>query len=216
MVRNLKNMMLRGFGLVCLFMIVNKAHAREFAVGGAKGWTVPSGSQVYSHWAEQSRFQIGDSLLFVYQPNQDSVLQVTRDAYDSCNTDAPTAKFADGKTSFALTNSGPYYFISGNKDNCKKSEKVVIIVMADRNGNNATSSSPPSPAPAPSSLPPSPALAPSGESPPSPPPMTEPPFETPTPTPTPTQETPNNAASPSSSFLAALLGAAFASTLFLH
>ena len=55
-------MMLNGFGLVCLFMIINKAYAREFAVGGAKGWTVPSGSQVYSQWAEQSRFQIGDSL----------------------------------------------------------------------------------------------------------------------------------------------------------
>ncbi|KAJ0264578.1 Phytocyanin domain-containing protein [Hirschfeldia incana] len=217
MVRNIKNTMLRGLGLMCLFMIVNKTCAREFAVGGATGWTVPSGSQVYSQWAEQSRFQIGDSLLFVYQPNQDSVLQVTRDAYDSCNTDAPTAKFADGKTSFALTHSGPYYFISGNKDNCKKNEKLVVIVMADRNGNNNTTSSPPlpSPAPAPSSLPPSPELAPSGESPPSPPPMTGS-FETPAPTPTPTQETPNSAASPSSSFLASLLGAAFASTLLLH
>ncbi|XP_013637836.1 PREDICTED: early nodulin-like protein 3 [Brassica oleracea var. oleracea] len=216
MVRDLKNMTLRGFGLVCLFTIVSKAYAREFAVGGAKGWTVPSGSQVYSQWAEQSRFQIGDSLLFVYQPNQDSVLQVTRDAYDSCNTDAPTAKFADGKTSFALTHSGPYYFISGNKDNCKKNEKLVVIVMADRNGNTTTSSPPlPSPAPAPSSLPPSPALAPSAEPPPSPPPMTGP-FETPAPTPTPTHETPNSAASPSSSFVAALLVAAFASTLFLH
>ncbi|CAH2053205.1 unnamed protein product [Thlaspi arvense] len=207
MVRNLKNMMLRGFGLVCLFMIVNKAYAREFAVGGAKGWTVPSGSQVYSQWAEQSRFQIGDSLLFVYQPNQDSVLQVTRDAYDSCKTDAPTAKFADGKTSFALTHSGPYYFISGNKDNCNKNEKLVVIVMADRSGggnNNATSSSPPSPAPAPS-----------GESAPSPPVTGTGEFP-PAPMPTPSQETPNNAASPSSSFVAALLGAALASTLFLH
>ncbi|VVA98985.1 unnamed protein product [Arabis nemorensis] len=204
MVRDLKYMMLRGFGLVCLFMIVNKADAREFAVGGSNGWTVPSGSQVYSQWAEQSRFQIGDSLLFVYQPNQDSVLQVTRDAYDSCHTDAPTAKFADGKTSFALTHSGPYYFISGNKDNCKKNEKLVVIVMADRSGNNkATPSSPPSPAPAPS-----------GESAPSPP-VTGTNDMPPSPTPTPSQETPNNSASPSS-FVAALLGAALASTLFLH
>ena len=143
--------------------------------------------------------------VFVYQPNQDSVLQVTRDAYDSCNTDAPTAKFADGKTSFALTHSGPYYFISGNKNNCQKNQKLVVIVMADRNGNTTTSS-PPLPSPAP---------APSVESPPSPPPMTGP-FETPAPTPTPTQETPNSAASPSSSFVAPLLVAAFASTLFLH
>ncbi|KAJ4867886.1 early nodulin-like protein 9 [Raphanus sativus] len=208
MVWNLKNMMLHGFGLVCLFMTINKAYAREFAVGGAKGWTVPSGSQVYSQWAEQSRFQIGDSLLFVYQSNQDSVLQVTRDAYDSCNTDAPTAKFADGKTSFALAQSGPYYFISGNKDHCHKNEKLVVIVMADRSGNknnNTTSSSPPSTAPAPS-----------GEYAPSPP--MEGALEPPAATPTPSQETPNNSASPSSSFVAAaaLLGTALASTLFLH
>ncbi|CAA7022595.1 unnamed protein product [Microthlaspi erraticum] len=194
-------MIIRGLGLMCLFMIVNKANAREFAVGGAKGWTVPSGSQVYSQWAEQSRFQIGDSLLFVYQQNQDSVLQVTRDAYDSCNTDAPTAKFADGKTSFALTHSGPYYFISGNKDNCKKNEKLVVIVMADRSGTTAPS--PPSPAPAPTE-----------ESGPSPPVTGT--FEmTPAPMPTPSQETPNNAASSSASFVAAaLLGAALASTLY--
>ena len=140
--------------------------------------------------------------VFVYQPNQDSVFQVTRDAYDSCNTDAPTAKFADGKTSFALTHSGPYYFISGNKDNCNKNEQLVVIVMADRNGKtNATSSSPPSQAPAPS-----------GEADPSPPITSnlEPPATTPT------QETPKNAASSSSSFVSALLGAALASTLFLH
>ncbi|CAH8355534.1 unnamed protein product [Eruca vesicaria subsp. sativa] len=191
-------MMLRWLSLVCFFMIVNKAYAREFTVGGAKGWTVPSGSQVYSQWAEKSRFQVGDSLLFVYQPDQDSVLQVTKDAYDSCNTDAPTAKFADGKTSFALTHSGPYYFISGNKDSCNKNEKLVVIVMADRSGK----SSPPSQAPAPS-----------GEAAPSPPFTSnlEPPATTPT-----SQETPNSAASSCSSFVSALLGAALASTLFLH
>lgn len=144
--------------------------------------------------------------MFVYQPNQDSVLQVTRDAYDSCNTDAPTAKFADGKTSFALTHSGPYYFISGNKDNCKKNEKLVVIVMADRSGNNNTTT-----ATAPS--PPSPAPAPSGDSAPSPPVTGT--FETtPAPMPTPSQETPNNAVSSSASFVAALLGAALASTLY--
>ncbi|XP_010509110.1 PREDICTED: early nodulin-like protein 3 [Camelina sativa] len=204
MALNLKNMTYRGFCLVCLLMIVNIAYAREFTVGGGKGWTVPSGSQVYGQWAEQSRFQIGDSLLFVYQPNQDSVLQVTRDAYDSCNTDSPTAKFADGKTSFTLNHSGPYYFISGNKDNCKKNEKLVVIVMADRSGNNNTTSS---------SLP-SPAPAPSGDSAPSPP-VSGTVEMSPAPMPTTSQETPNNAAT-SSSFAAAFLGAALASTLFLQ
>lgn len=122
--------------------------------------------------------------VFVYRPNQDSVLQVTRDSYDSCNTDPATAKFTDGHTSFRLNRSGPYYFISGNKDNCHKNQKLIIIVMADRkssNNNNTTISSSPPPSP-------------SVESSPSPPYTGT--FEI---TPAPSQETPGNTASPSSS-----------------
>ncbi|CAH2036371.1 unnamed protein product, partial [Thlaspi arvense] len=133
--------------LVCLLVIIHTVCAREFVVGGSKGWTVPTDHQLYNQWAEQRRFQINDSLLFVYRPNQDSVLQVTRDAYDSCNTDAATAKFTDGHTSFTFDRSGPYYFISGNKENCHKNQKLVIIVMADRSSSNTT---PPSPSPSPS------------------------------------------------------------------
>lgn len=129
--------------------------------------------------------------VFVYQPNKDSVFQVTRDAYDSCNKDAATAKFKDGHTSFTLNRSGPYYFISGNKENCHKNQKLAIIVMADRSRSNTT---------IPSSSPPSPSV----ESSPSPPYTGT--FEI---TPGPT---PENTASPSSS---SLLPFAFICTLFL-
>ena len=208
--------------LVCLLVIINTVCAREFVVGGSKGWTVPSDDQLYDQWAEKSRFQISDSLrkfivnllcsiwyidlydgiilmvksnaVFIYQPNQDSVLQVTRDAYDSCNTDEPTAKFTDGHTSFNLDRSGPYYFISGNKDNCHKNQKLVIIVMADRSNTKtkATSSPPPSP---------------SVES--SPSPTYTGTFEI---TPAPSQNIPGNSAS---LFASSVLPSAFIVTMFL-
>ncbi|CAN7018997.1 unnamed protein product [Brassica rapa subsp. trilocularis] len=183
--------------LVCLLLIINTVCAREFVVyiiGGSKGWTVPSDDQVYNQWAEKSRFQISDSLLFIYQPNQDSVVQVTRDAYDSCNTDEPTAKFTDGHTSFNLDRSGPYYFISGNKDNCHKNQKLIIIVMADRSNAKTTTTSSPPPSP-------------SVES--SPSPTYTGTFEI---TPAPSQDTPGNSASP---FASSVLPSAFIVTMFL-
>ncbi|CAN7097607.1 early nodulin-like protein 3 [Brassica rapa] len=180
--------------LVCLLVIINTVCAREFVVGGSKGWTVPSDDQLYDQWAEKSRFQISDSLLFIYQPNQDSVLQVTRDAYDSCNTDEPTAKFTDGHTSFKLDRAGPYYFMSGNKDNCHKNQKLVIIVMADRSNTKTTTTSSPPPSP-------------SVES--SPSPTYTGTFEI---TPAPSQDTPGNSASP---FASSVLPSAFIVTMFL-
>ncbi|CAN6458038.1 unnamed protein product [Victoria cruziana] len=117
--------------LACL----NEASAREFQVGGSQGWTVPNDASTnpYNQWAEKNRFQIGDSLLFVYQSSSDSVLQVSRDDFNNCNTATPIAAFSDGRTSFTFHRSGSYYFISGVEDNCKKNEKLVVVVLADRN-----------------------------------------------------------------------------------
>jgi Plastocyanin-like domain len=97
---------------------------------------------------------------FTYPANQDTVLLVDSNAYNSCDASSPIDRFADGNTVFTLTRSGPFYFISGNQDNCKKGEKLHIVVLANR--SNSTGSAP-SPSPSP------PAEAPSSSSPPSPP-----------------------------------------------
>ncbi|KAL1299285.1 hypothetical protein HN51_043726 [Arachis hypogaea] len=141
-------------GLFCLLLLVNKGNAYEFVVGGQKGWSVPSdpNSNSYNQWAEKNRFQIGDSLVFNYQSGQDSVLQVSSEDYASCNTDGSSEKFSDGHTVIKLKQSGPHYFISGNKDNCAKNEKLVVIVMADRtnrNTNQTGTAVSPSPSPLP-------------------------------------------------------------------
>lgn len=118
-------------------------------------------------------------IVFKYQSGKDSVVQVTKEDYDNCNAASPIAKYDDGHSMVKLNESGPHYFISGLVDNCKKNEKVVIVVMADRS-HRSPPSSPPSPAPA-------------GEESPSPPPAGE---ESQSPPPAPATEDNNPTASP--------------------
>ncbi|XP_068644548.1 early nodulin-like protein 9 [Aristolochia californica] len=186
-----------AYGIFALFVLVHVAAATEFRVGGANGWTLPPNPNFnpYIQWAEMNRFQLGDSLLFIYPPNKDSVLQVTMEKYKNCVVDGPIASFKDGNTLVTFNQSGPHYFISGTNGNCLKNEKMLVIVMAERGNVNRSSTSnntkatPPASAPvlSPPEISPStppemnpstppemvPATAPTGEaspSPPSPPP----------------------------------------------
>ncbi|CAI0427559.1 unnamed protein product [Linum tenue] len=74
----------------------------------------------------------------------DSVLEVSKNDYESCNTTDPIKelKACDGK--FTLDRSGPFYFISGIERHCKKGQKLEVVVLADHHGRRALS-----PAPAP-------------------------------------------------------------------
>ncbi|XP_050367381.1 early nodulin-like protein 1 [Argentina anserina] len=137
-------------GLLCLSLLLQKSGANEFTLG----WTVPDASTHFDQWAQNNRFQIGDSIVFTYSPGQDSVLRVSQDDYTNCNTDAAAEKFSDGHSVFKFNQSGPFYFISGNKDNCAKNEKLIVIVLADR--SQTSTATPPSPAPSGEASPPPP------------------------------------------------------------
>ncbi|CAI0436501.1 unnamed protein product [Linum tenue] len=167
-------------GLSCLMLLsLQQASAFQFTVGGAKGWTVPDNSSAlnYNSWAERNRFSTGDSILFMYNPDRDSVLEVSKGDYDNCTTTSPVGTYSDGHTLYTFNHSGAHYFISGNRDNCLNNEKVVVVVLADRSKNGtapaASPPSPQSPSPAPAmdqSPPPgivqlTPAQSPEGESP---------------------------------------------------
>ncbi|GAV82375.1 LOW QUALITY PROTEIN: Cu_bind_like domain-containing protein [Cephalotus follicularis] len=97
---------------------------REFIVGGqTNAWEPSSKFDSLNTWAEAFRFQIGDSLVYIYRlwtydPNKDSVLQVTKKDYETCNISSPIAVYKDGKTKVKLERSGPYYFINGAEGHC--------------------------------------------------------------------------------------------------
>ena len=73
-----------------------------------------------------------DDTDFKYEKRSDSVLVVKKEDYDSCNTNNPIRKMDDGDSTFHLENSGLFFFISGNTNNCKNGQKLVVLVMAIR------------------------------------------------------------------------------------
>ncbi|KAL9442872.1 hypothetical protein AB3S75_016269 [Citrus x aurantiifolia] len=125
---------------------ISFCEARDILVGGkTDSWKIPSSqSDSLNQWAEKTRFQIGDSLVWKYDATRDSVLQVTKEAYLSCNTSSPFAEYRDGNTKVKLNKSGPFYFISGTKGSCEKGQKLIVVVMSSRRRYTGIS-----PAPAP-------------------------------------------------------------------
>ncbi|CAH8364289.1 unnamed protein product [Eruca vesicaria subsp. sativa] len=108
---------------------------RMILVGGsAQAWKVPdSSTNTLNQWAENNRFKVGDILVWKYDGKVDSVLKVTKEDYDTCNTANPLKQFNDGDTEIELENSGAHFFISGAPDHCAKGEKIHIVVLAERN-----------------------------------------------------------------------------------
>ncbi|KAG1326559.1 early nodulin-like protein 3 [Cocos nucifera] len=132
---------------LALLLIIRSSEAKDFLVGGnTEAWKIPSSkSETLNRWAEATRFQVGDSLVWKYDGEKDSVLEVTRKDYLSCNTSSPIAEHKDGNTVVRLPQSGPYYFISGAEGACEKGEKLIVIVMSERHRRFGGISPAPSP-----------------------------------------------------------------------
>ncbi|XP_020571447.1 early nodulin-like protein 2 [Phalaenopsis equestris] len=114
-----------------LLSLFSMSFAYDFYVGGKQGWVVKP-DESYNIWAAKMRFQVNDKLVFWYKKGGDSVLQVKKKDYDSCNSSNPIKKFDNGDTVFMLDRSGPFYFISGEGDHCTQGQKLDVVVMAIR------------------------------------------------------------------------------------
>lgn len=88
------------------------------------------------------------STVFKYNKGSHTVLVVTKDDYFSCNTKNPITSLTDGESVFKFDRSGPFFFVSGNVDNCRKGQKLIVVVLAVRDKPHRPppgSSSPPPP-----------------------------------------------------------------------
>ncbi|KAL7159534.1 hypothetical protein ABFS83_01G034000 [Erythranthe nasuta] len=135
-------------GLIVL-LSVGFSEARDYLVGGkADAWKIPTSDNADSlnHWAQNSRFLIGDSLVWQYDAATDSVLQVTKRDYVTCNTSSPIETYTGGQTKVKLEQYGPHYFISGAQGHCDKGQKLIVVVISDRHHRHIAVSPAPSPA----------------------------------------------------------------------
>ncbi|XP_021597148.2 early nodulin-like protein 1 [Manihot esculenta] len=133
--------------LLTVALLLGFSEAKEILVGGkTDAWKIPSSqSDSLNNWAESARFRIGDFLVWKYDSQKDSVLQVTREAYLSCNTSNPIEEYGDGNTKVKLDRSGAYYFISGAEGHCVKGQKMIVVVLSQRHRYTGIS---PAPSPA--------------------------------------------------------------------
>ncbi|AES59115.1 putative cupredoxin [Medicago truncatula] len=137
--------------LLVLFVLFGCAFAAKDILLGGKtdAWKVPSSeSDSLNKWASSVRFQVGDHLILKYEAGKDSVLQVSKEDYDSCNISKPIKHYNDGNTKVRFDHSGPYYYISGEKGHCEKGQKLTVVVMSLKGGSRPIVAFSPSPSPA--------------------------------------------------------------------
>ncbi|GMI74831.1 hypothetical protein HRI_001152400 [Hibiscus trionum] len=147
-----------GYLLIVLILcFLASTQGYKFYVGGKDGWVL-SPSENYNHWAERMRFQLNDTLFFKYKKGSDSVLLVKKEDYFACNTSNPVLSLTEGDSVFTFDRSGPFFFITGNADNCNKGQKLIVVVMAVR--HKPPQQQPPSASPSPSSAVPVPTTSP--------------------------------------------------------
>ncbi|XP_004301993.1 PREDICTED: early nodulin-like protein 1 [Fragaria vesca subsp. vesca] len=117
--------------VVISMALVSYSQAHKFLVGGKDGWVV-NPSENFNHWAERHRFQVSDTLFFRYKKGSNSVMVVTKEDYYSCINKNPIQSLTDGDSVFKFERSGPFFFISGNADDCQNGQKLIVVVLALR------------------------------------------------------------------------------------
>ncbi|OWM74239.1 chemocyanin-like [Punica granatum] len=130
---------------VALGLLPALTEAAVYKVGDAAGWTT-IGNVNYKQWAALKNFQVGDVIIFQYNPQFHNVMQVTHAEYKACNTTSPKATYTTGNDSITITTRGHHHFFCGVPGHCQVGQKVDINVPRIR-----ASSAGPMGAPAPSS-----------------------------------------------------------------
>ncbi|KAG9155009.1 hypothetical protein Leryth_012187 [Lithospermum erythrorhizon] len=116
-----------------LLLLQTNVFCFQHKVGDLDAWGIPthSNKNVYAKWSKNQEFKIGDSLFFLYPPSQDSVIQVTKEAYRSCNMKDPILKLNDGNSLFNITEKGEFFFTSEEEGHCGKGQKLYISLLGN-------------------------------------------------------------------------------------
>ncbi|CAK7341491.1 unnamed protein product [Dovyalis caffra] len=125
-----------AFALVTI-ILPTLAVATEHIVGDDKGWTVNFN---YTAWASGKVFQVGDTLVFNYQPPH-NLFKVDGDGFKNCvPSGEPTIS---GHDIITLKSPGKKWYICGIGNHCSElGQKLVINVV----GSEAPAPTPAAPA----------------------------------------------------------------------
>nr|XP_043615605.1 lamin-like protein [Erigeron canadensis] len=110
--------------LATLLVMLPQVSAKRFIVGGSMGWA-PNFN--YTLWAGNQTFYFGDWLFFVYDRNQQDILEVNKTNYETCNAEHPVHNYTTGagRDVVPLNVTHDRYFIS-SKGSCYGGMKLHV------------------------------------------------------------------------------------------
>ncbi|KAL3626255.1 hypothetical protein CASFOL_029804 [Castilleja foliolosa] len=118
---------------LCLVFVLFQVsiNGEVYKVGDDAGWTrTIIGNVNYTDWANNKTFQLGDVIVFEYNPEFHNVVQVTPGEYRSCEVSSPIATYTSGNDSIAIKTEGHHFYVCGVPDHCEAGQKVDINVLA--------------------------------------------------------------------------------------
>ncbi|KAI3469554.1 hypothetical protein Pfo_026217 [Paulownia fortunei] len=126
MASNLEN---RAVAVLCfIFVWFQLSTGAVYKVGDSAGWTT-IGNVDYKQWAVTKTFQLGDIIVFEYNPQFHNVMQVTHAEYRACNVSSPISTHTTGNDSITIKTHGHHFFVCGVPGHCQAGQKVDINVL---------------------------------------------------------------------------------------
>ncbi|KAF5194540.1 Uclacyanin [Thalictrum thalictroides] len=137
------------FGLIgCVIVLValleGAAAQTTHIVLDNRGWIIPlpEGASVYTNWAATKTFMVGDTLVFNFGDNEHDVAEVTKMAFEACNTTNTIGPILlKAPVNITLTRPGQHYYICTFSQHCSLGQKLAINVS----GSPSTAPAPPTP-----------------------------------------------------------------------
>ncbi|KDP46298.1 hypothetical protein JCGZ_10138 [Jatropha curcas] len=129
--------------LVFVGLIAKRAFAAQHIVGGSQGWEE---STDFNSWASNTKFKVGDQLVFKYTSGLHSVVELgSESAYKNCDLGTALDSKNTGNDVVKLTKPGTRYFACGTLGHCDQGMKVKITTEAGTAPStpDSSSSSPP-------------------------------------------------------------------------
>ncbi|TXG61237.1 hypothetical protein EZV62_012600 [Acer yangbiense] len=122
-----------AFVLVALALLETSTAWTEHVVGDSLGWVVPPGGATpysYSTWAANYTFNVTDVLVFNFPSGRHDVAEVTKAAFDACNTTSPISRETNSPVNINLNSAGDHYYICTFNNHCARGQKLAINVTS--------------------------------------------------------------------------------------
>ncbi|KAJ1294381.1 hypothetical protein BS78_01G142200 [Paspalum vaginatum] len=110
------------------FVPAPPALATDHVVGGSV-WCIPPSAGLYSAWAANTTFFVGDHLVFRFEMGFYDVVQVGRREYEECTADDPYNIFRDAPAVVPLDATGARYYVCSVANYCSLGLKFYVTVQ---------------------------------------------------------------------------------------